>query len=170
MKLYLFAVYIVLILLLNTFCERSEVSRGNANVLSVNSGANGVTSFSGGLCDLLTNANDFDGKEVEINTILITGREATYLYDPTCRGRQENEVWYEIEDSNESQKLDSIINSENPEFKEVGLIRVRADFRGIFMTKKDKGFGHLGDYRYNLRIQKIDNISPVAKDVPYPWQ
>jgi len=101
---------------------------------------------------------------------LITGREYTYLYDPQCRGVKEKELWYEVKSREVNRKLDSLITPENPEFKRTGLIRVMATFRGILRVSRDKGFGPDGYYTYKLEIQDAINISPVADDVPYPWQ
>jgi len=162
---------LALVVSLSTFCGGSNVDRTSSNAVAANSNQNVVAPSSAkNLCDLLAHAADYDGKEVEVNAILIIGRETAYLYDPECRGKKEKEVWYGIEDSDESRKLDSIDNPENPEYKEVGLIRARADFRGILMVKKNKGFGHMGYYLYNLRILQINNVTQVERDVPYPWQ
>lgn len=171
MRSFLISVVLTLVLALDSSCIQSEGNRLDANSLVLNSNRNeAATKTTQSLCELSTNVNQFDGKEVEISAILITGREYTYLYDPQCRGKQEYEFWYEIRKDDVNRKLDSITNPENPEYKKVGLIRVRADFQGILRVKKDNGFGPDGYYLYELQIEDANNISSVAEDVPYPWQ
>jgi len=74
---------LALVLSLSTFCGGSDVDRSSLNTAAANSNQN-VTAPSNAknLCDLLAHAADYDGKEVEVNAILIIGRETAYLYDP----------------------------------------------------------------------------------------
>lgn len=171
MRSVLLLIALTCILGLNDSCSFSNRNESNDNLFLVNAnneGSKPETRMS--LCALLINATRFDNKDVEINAVLITGREYTYLYDPSCRGKKEKEIWYEIKSEGVNKKLDSIINPENPEYKTVGLIRVKADFLGTLIVKKDTGFGPEGYYLYKFLIRDINNISPVAEDVPYPWQ
>ena len=173
MRLLLILMTLSLIFIENSACTQStqlksepqlRIENRDTNVNQVASGSDNS------ICSVLENKGNLDGSEVEIKAILITGREYTYLYDPQCRGVKEKELWYEVKSREVNRNLDSLITPENPEFKRTGLIRVMATFRGILRVSRDKGFGPDGYYTYKLEIQDAINISPVADDVPYPWQ
>ena len=172
MRTILVIINFFLIILLNASCNVSSknVSNDNLVVLTSNKEEPKTETQRLTICELLDEATRFDNKEVEITAILITGREYTYLYDPDCRVKKEKELWYRIKEHSVNEKLDLIVNPENPEYKQTGLIRVRADFTGTLVLKKDKGFGPDGYFLYNLEIRDIKNISSVTSDVPYPWE
>jgi len=172
MKSNLVFTIVFITVLLNSSCCNSRKDMSNENFVVINSDKEEVTNIfrETTLCEILDDATRFDHKEIEVTAILITGREYTYLYDPNCRGTKEKELWYEIMDEAANKKLDSIVNPDTMEYREVGLIRAKADFTGILIVNKGKGFGPNGHFLYKLQIRGIKNISPVASEIPYPWQ
>ena len=173
MRLLLSLIALGLVFIETSACTQSTQLKSESNLRIENRHTNPNQVASGSdnsICSFLENKGNLDGSEAEIKAILITGREYTYLYDPRCRGVKEKELWYEVKSEEVNRELYSIITPENPEFKRNGLIRVMATFRGILRVSRDKGFGPDGYYTYKLEIQDAFNISPVADDVPYPWQ
>ncbi len=119
-------------------------------------------------CELLNNAETFDGKEIQTTAILLSGKESGFLYDPQCVS-EEKLVWFDIKNDLENEKLSLYLRPDLPEYKFKGVLRVRIETSGIFQTKKDKGFGHLNGFNYLFTIKQIENLAPVSSEVPYPW-
>lgn len=119
-------------------------------------------------CSIPEKATEFEGKIVNVTAILVTGREYTFLYDPTCVG-QGNFVWYRVTNDSVWQKLEKYINPESEEYRSTGLIRIKAKFTGTLETAKGDGFGHEGFFRYKLEIGNVGEIEEVPDDVSYPW-
>ena len=45
---------------------------------------------------------------------------------------------------------------------------MKVEISGKFQTRKEKGFGHLNSSNYQFLIEKINSITYVNEDIPYP--
>lgn len=156
-----------LIFFLSVPCLFSSCSQSKNDYLK-NEQLRSSQEIQAGFCELLDNSDSFDGKEVEINAILLTGSESAFLYDPSCV-TQRRLIWFEPGNESVNGKLNQYLVPESPEYRSKGVIRVKADIVGKFQTKKNKGFGHLESFDYLFTITEIKNLMPVTNDVPYPW-
>ena len=120
------------------------------------------------LCDVLNKPSDFDGKNISIHAILITGFESSFAYDPRCAS-EDRLVWFEVRNDSVSEQLAKYFNPDTVEFREKGVNRVKGQFSGVFQTKKKEGFGHLNSANYLLTVTQVTNLSNVESDESYPW-
>lgn len=120
------------------------------------------------LCALSSNAGKYRGMSIQTSGVLITGKEYTYLYDPSC-AQDVNLLWYELKTDDARAAVRTIISADNPEYRATGLIRAKAKFTGTFEVF-ETGVGPDGFFKKKLIIYRVTDIETVPSEVPYPWE
>ncbi len=117
-------------------------------------------------CDLIRNADDFDGKTVQTSAVLFVAKETSILYGIDCSG-EEQIVWYETKDNVAVYKklYPYLLN-----LNKGGEKRLIVDIVGEFKKRKhdDSGFGHLNGYKYLFIISEVQAIKSDSLDIPFP--
>ncbi len=120
-------------------------------LLTIAAPAQGVMNF----CDLLRNAERFNGKEVTVRATYRYGYEWSQLYCLKCA--DEGKVWLELPSAldydNDSQKA----LRKMP--KGSGIVDVTV--RGVFTSGATYGHGNM--YRSQLRAMKITDVFVIQK-------
>jgi hypothetical protein len=113
-----------------------------------NSAGNMVT-----LCDLTSDPSKYDGKTVNVSTVLGTGPEGGVAFDDSCK--QKSYAFLSFNESNKSEsRLDKRLSSI---FKRGGEAKVTAV--ALFIDGKARMFGHQDCCRYKLEIQRLLTVN-----------
>jgi|ERR1035437_378794 hypothetical protein len=139
------------------------------NLSSVNSVSSQQQATLVAFCDIPERAEKLNGQRIITAAILIAGQEYAYLYDPTCSD-EKHFVYYRFISDAVGDKFNDFFQADNnPEYKTVGVMRVKALFHGILETGAGKGLGPDGFAKYNLTIEDAEDIQSAPRDAPYPW-
>lgn len=109
------------------------------------------------LCDVLKNAEQFDGKEVTFRATWRYGFEWTYLYCVECKNA--GHVWFEVSDNLDDASR-RVLNSKP---KDAGIVNVT--LTGVFRTGS---YGHQSGYPHELIVRKARDLVVLSKGMKDP--
>ena len=108
------------------------------------------------LCELIAKPEQYRNQTVQIEAVFYSDRENTALYSPQC-GDAEKNVWADFEPGFQYEDA-----SVKRRFNDTGCQRqpclsaeTRVTLVGRFEGPADRGYGHLGGYRYRFLIKRI---------------
>lgn len=107
-------------------------------------------------CDLLHNPEQYQNRTIRTDAVYYANFENSVLYSPTCNDAQQY-VWADFDpsykDSDEKvKKTFAKLDCKGPPCVS-GKVRVSVE--GKFEGPGQKGYGHLGAYRFRFVISKI---------------
>ena len=135
-----------------------------------------------GYCDLISNPDAYNGKEIRLRAEYQSGFETSFFFDSKCVKRLDPKkiVWVEFDDLEISKNTPEIVKRFHdvlyrPETDKDGRMTsrwwtwyVKLQVVGLFQTATDStgGFGHMGGYAFMLTVSRIENVGKLKKQRP----
>jgi len=124
-------------------------------------------------CELITKSDKYTNKVVRVEASYIGWWESSYLYSEKCiddEHKIQNATDCDKNDgkcydlfATEWKKLEPFMRSKKSEFQTT--FRVKAIFIG--RLNEPGTYGHLGSFKYQFRIQKIEKAIIISKNVSW---
>jgi hypothetical protein len=121
------------------------------------------------LCDIVANAKRYSGKTIRTDAIMVIGSEQSFLYDADCNGL-ESFVWVEYESDYKSpthvkRTYDRLMSRT---FYPHNASRARVMVVGKLEGPSGGRYGHVDQFRFQLRVLQLEKAQAVAKTTRWP--